>query len=72
MLCIEFNRPEAAEYAEKRKAAIHILKQIIACVEATPESVAVTKSADRDVVGLACEIANQISHDFDIIKFLDW
>lgn len=71
MLCVEFNRPEVSEYARKKAAAVAMLNQILACLESTPE-VDDAQPSDKDVVGLCNEIANQICHDIDLIKELNW
>jgi hypothetical protein len=73
MLCIQFKTPvETADYARKREAAIVLMKQIMNHLEKTPEDVKVSEPADRDVVGLCHEAANQICHDMDIVTFLNW
>lgn len=72
MLCIEFNRPEVASYADKRESAIKMLEMVVACLKSCPENPADAGAADKDVVGLCAEIGEQIHHDIDILKFLDW
>jgi hypothetical protein len=73
MLCIEFNTPVASEtYTQKRLAALVMLRQIVNRLDQCPESVVDSQPADRDVVGLCNEAANQICHDMDIVTFLNW